>query len=63
MCEPPVSSRSWQAVALVSLVLSVAAVIVGALFVGGLHGAGVALMWLGIGGLLASGYAFLGGIL
>ena len=39
--------------------------VVGALFVGGLHGAGVALLWLGICGLLslALGYAFLRGIL
>ena len=59
------SDKFWQGLALVALVLSVAAVIVGALLVGGLHAAGVALLWLGIIGLLCLvlGYAFLQGIL
>ena len=58
------SDKFWQGLALVALVLSVAAVIVGALLVGGLHTAGVALLWLGVIGLLslALGYAFWTGI-
>ena len=47
------SDKFWQVVALVAVILSVAAVIVGALLVGGLHTAGVALLWLGVIGLLS----------
>ena len=47
------SDKFWQVVALVAVILSVAAVIVGALLVGGLHTAGVALLWLGVFGLLS----------
>ena len=47
------SDKFWQAATLVAVILSVAAVIVGALLVGGLHTAGVALLWLGVIGLLS----------
>ena len=58
------SDKFWQVVALVALVLSVAAVIVGALLVGGPHAAGVALLWMGVIGLfsLALWWAFWTGI-